>query len=112
MTQATHDPSDEPTVSFDITADELRSKLQAFSCGGPDETRQPTTGDPHEDDIKAPSSAQKESRFFSDVNTSPAKAVLLFYLNSGMFRFEQFNDHSSKHGQIIIHASNVSSVDQ
>ena len=97
MTQATHDPSDEPTVSFDITADELRSKLQAFSCGGPDETRQPTTGDPHEDDIKAPSSAQKESRFFSDVNTSPAKAVLLFYLNSGMFRFEQFNDHSSKH---------------
>jgi len=37
----------------------------------------------------------KGDSFFDDLVKSPAKAVLLFYLNSGLFRFGQYKDYSS-----------------
>ena len=49
------------------------------------------------DDPTAPSHAQREGIFFKDTCSSPAKAVLLFYINSGLFRFEQYKDYCVIH---------------
>ena len=37
------------------------------------------------------------SSFFKDVLKSPKKALLLFYLNSGLHRFQRYKDYSSQH---------------
>ena len=49
------------------------------------------------DDNVLPDPNQREATFFLDRNKSPAKAVLLFYLNSGLFRFEQHKDYDASY---------------
>ena len=49
------------------------------------------------DDLTMPSESQREALFFKDTCSSPAKAVLLFYINSGHFRFDQYKDYCSKY---------------
>lgn len=61
----------------------------------PNENHWENLADP--DDPTVPSHAQRESIFFKDTCSSPAKAVLLFYINSGLFRFEQYKDYCAIH---------------
>jgi hypothetical protein len=45
--------------------------------------------------------------FFQDFNTSVAKALLLFYVNSGLFRFQQYKDYCAKFDGVDIDQEKV-----
>lgn len=51
----------------------------------------------NDEDNQLPSPSMREANFFADAGKSPAKAALLFYLNSGLFRFEQYKDYDSNY---------------
>ena len=48
---------------------------------------------PYGEDHGYPTKPEKEARFFQDASLSPTKATLLFYLNSGLFRFEHYKNY-------------------
>lgn len=46
--------------------------------------------------------AQYGDKYFKDIDSNTSKAVMLYYLNSGLFRFHQYKDYSShSHGTTI-----------
>jgi len=63
---------------FDISAEDLIAKMEVF--------------DKHcKADPKSP-----HNNFFEDSNRNVIKALLLFYLNSGCMRFDQYKEYSAK----------------
>ncbi|CAB9509761.1 unknown protein [Seminavis robusta] len=102
-------------IDFGVSADTLaahlrksgdRNALKDLLPDGP--SIDPNADEPQDsnasysEDIDQSSPALREARFFDDFNKHPAKAVLLFYINSGLFRFEQYKDYTaSSNGQPI-----------
>jgi len=92
-------------VSFDMEPWELRESLLYAREGESEETDNSNV--PYGEEEGTPTAAQREATFFHDVTVNPAKAALLFYLNSGMFRFEQHMDHTAAADQQNINLDQV-----
>lgn len=91
------------TISDDLTPDELDSKLESFKRmeagreieiegrleeGDEDFSDESRGGDEDSGNIQLGTGAT----FFKDSTRSPAKARLLFYINSGMYGFQEYKD--------------------
>jgi hypothetical protein len=91
-----HDSSGEPGImgaSFSMTPERLREALSAGNNGG---------GISNDSDLESGASGysfgraeMQEESYFKNMTDDPTKAVLFFYLNSGLFRFEQHRDHTT-----------------
>jgi hypothetical protein len=55
------------------------------------------------------STAHTEARFFSDMEQIPAKSVMLFYINSGYLRFQQYKDYDAAFNNQPIDLAKVAS---
>ncbi|CAB9503076.1 Inherit from KOG: DNA helicase [Seminavis robusta] len=69
--------------NFNLTPEELKSALHDFSSEA-----EPNKGQGF---LKK---EDREAQYFMDRLQNPMKAVLMFYLNSGYFRFEQYRDYT------------------
>jgi hypothetical protein len=80
-------------ASFSMTPERLREALSAGNNGG---------GNSNDSDLASGASGysfgraeMQEESYFKNMTDDPTKAVLFFYLNSGLFRFEQHRDHTT-----------------
>jgi hypothetical protein len=100
-------------LPFDMSARELSRQLKAHRKGpgtdsssvGTDDTADISSDEEDwqaihavaKDDNVTPDPNQREASFFLGSTKCPTRAALLFYLNSGLFRFEQHKDYSAAH---------------
>jgi len=86
---------------FNLSAQTLADQLRASEWCDKEDYRFRRTNNRTEDEGSSEESGNEDSNsridrkgdsFFDDLVKSPIKALLLFYLNSGLFRFEQYKD--------------------